>query len=108
MTYLTKKHLVKLLFVKFGVLFLNKKTFKIVELVHELELELLKLDCNLTDFINKEDTSSDIIINSQSVLLACGWFISTQDLMGMFISKLNFSFDDEYFKENILNVIIFR
>ena len=61
------------------------------------ELTLLGFSCN--EFINKDQS-----INSQALLIAAGWFISSQDIMDLFVAKLNSQIDDEYFKEKAFQV----
>ena len=57
-------------------------------------------------FSGNEFTNKDQSINSRALLIAAGWFISTQDIMDLFVAKLNTQIDDEYFKEKAFKVII--
>ena len=71
------------------------------EVIAQVKIELVKLGYSCSDFLTNVD-------NSQEILLACGWLISTQNVFEIFISQLNLQVNNEYLKEdNNVNFLYF-
>lgn len=61
-------------------------------MIAQVKIEMIKLGYSSNDFL-------DSMEDSQEILLACGWLISTENVCEIFISKLNQQVNNEYFKE---------
>lgn len=61
-------------------------------MIAQVKIEMIKLGYSPNDFLVS-------IEDSQEILLACGWLISTENVSEIFISKLNQQVNNEYFKE---------